>query len=541
MSHSKYDHAVQEPDQARAQRFLDRARVELALGNAAACRRAITDGLGAARGSSTPAEVGLLIVHAQLTAWDADEAATMAAARSAAALAGRVGAFRGRAEYVLAQALYLSNSKTCIRGFTRARSLAKREDDLDGELEAWFAEAVTLSMFGEAKRAISLLRALRAESSSTKKPMWQRQATWAEARTRWLAYGEIDNAIEAFRRLAKTRGLGLYRPQVLAELALAHADRGEIDLARAALARSNVVGADDTQWSRSINAYYQGEIDWADGQLTRGVQRIESDLDGGLPDNIAMGARSTRMWILFELGMPASDPALRVFAPFFTGAERENRAFGELAHGNIKRAEVELRAAARAWRGYIVRNELRAQWGAALLAIRQGKIGRAHDELLTVEERAAQLGLAPILARVRAALQLVPADRADDRPARSALTERQTEILRLARQGHRSRQIAVELGLSPRTVDVHIRSAMARLGAKTRLEAATLAAPAQPQRAARTGNPLLDLLVQGRTVTEAAAALGMSRRTANRRLAELRSELGVDTTIEAAAAVRQSG
>jgi DNA-binding CsgD family transcriptional regulator len=528
---------VQEPDQARAQRFLDRARVELALGNATACRRAITDGLAVVRGSSTPAEVGLLIVDAQLTAWGADEAATMAVARSAAALAARVGAFRGRAEYVLAQALYVSNSKTCVRNFARARSFARSEGDLDGELEAWFAEAVTLSMFGDAPTAISLLKALRETSSSTKKPMWQSRAAWAEARTRWLAYGEIDGAIEAFRRLSKTRELGLNRPQVLAELALAHADRGEIGLARTALARSRVVGADDTQWSRSIDAYYRAEIDWAGGQLARGVKRIETDLDGELPKYIAMGARSTRSWFLFELGMPARDPALRAFAPFFTGAERENRAFGELARGNIERAEVELRAAARAWTGYIVRNELRAQWGAALLAVRQGKVERAREELLTMEERAAQLGLAPILARVRATLQLVTADLAGGRRARSTLTERQTEILHLVRQGNSSRQIAVALGLSPRTVDVHIRSAMERLGAKTRLEAATLAAgPAQPRPAAApVGNRLLDLLIQGRTVTEAAAALGMSRRTANRRLAELRAELGVATTIEATA------
>ena len=417
---------MQEPDQARARRFLDRGRVELALGNAIACRRAITDGLAVARGSSTPVEVGLLIVRAQLTAWDADEAATTAAARSAAALAARVGAFRGRAEYVLAQALYVSNSKTCIRKFARARSFAKAEGDLDGELEAWFAEAVTISMFGDAANAIGLLRALREKSSSTQKPMWESQATWAEARVRWLAFGQMDNAVDAFRRLSKGRGLGLHRPQVLVELALAHADRGEIDLARAALARSRVVGADDTQWSRSINAYYQAEIDWADGQLARGVKRIENDLDGELPKSIAMGARSTRMWFLFELGVPAADPALRTFAPFFTGAEHENRAFGELAAGNIKRAEVELRAAARAWRGYIIRNELRAQWGAALVAIRQGKVERGRDELLALEERAAQLGLAPILARVRAALQRDLVERAGGRPARSTLTERQT-------------------------------------------------------------------------------------------------------------------
>lgn len=47
---------------------------------------------------------------------------------------------------------------------------------------------------------------------------------------------------------------------------------------------------------------------------------------------------------------------------------------------------------------------------------------------------------------------------------------------------------------------------------------------------------LLDALAEGATVTAAAAALHVSRRTANRLLADARSQLGVDTT---AAAVRR--
>jgi DNA-binding NarL/FixJ family response regulator len=52
---------------------------------------------------------------------------------------------------------------------------------------------------------------------------------------------------------------------------------------------------------------------------------------------------------------------------------------------------------------------------------------------------------------------------------------------------------------------------------------------------------LLALLAQGRTLGAAAAALGLSRRTADRRLAEARTALGVERTVEAVAQARRRG
>ena len=44
-----------------------------------------------------------------------------------------------------------------------------------------------------------------------------------------------------------------------------------------------------------------------------------------------------------------------------------------------------------------------------------------------------------------------------------ALTPRQREILQLAAEGHSSKEIAQQLGLSPRTVDAHRAQIMERL------------------------------------------------------------------------------
>jgi DNA-binding CsgD family transcriptional regulator len=57
----------------------------------------------------------------------------------------------------------------------------------------------------------------------------------------------------------------------------------------------------------------------------------------------------------------------------------------------------------------------------------------------------------------------------------------------------------------------------------------------------REARELLGLLAQGRTLGDAAAALGLSRRTADRRLADARAALGVERTVEAVAQARRRG
>jgi DNA-binding CsgD family transcriptional regulator len=52
------------------------------------------------------------------------------------------------------------------------------------------------------------------------------------------------------------------------------------------------------------------------------------------------------------------------------------------------------------------------------------------------------------------------------------LSRRELEVLRLAALGHTNREIAAELFLSPRTVDMHIRNTLTKLGCRSRVQAA---------------------------------------------------------------------
>jgi DNA-binding NarL/FixJ family response regulator len=121
------------------------------------------------------------------------------------------------------------------------------------------------------------------------------------------------------------------------------------------------------------------------------------------------------------------------------------------------------------------------------------------------------------------------------------LTGREHEILQLVAHGWRTRAISIQLGIAEVTVITFIRSARQKLGAKNRVQAAALAFDAPLEEAApliplgREQRRLVGLLASGSTVEEAAKALHMSRRTAQRRLADLRTQLGASTTAAAVA------
>jgi DNA-binding NarL/FixJ family response regulator len=56
------------------------------------------------------------------------------------------------------------------------------------------------------------------------------------------------------------------------------------------------------------------------------------------------------------------------------------------------------------------------------------------------------------------------------------LTEREQAVLALLREGHTNREIAAELYISPSTAGVHVSNILRKLGVRSRVQAATLAA-----------------------------------------------------------------
>ena len=121
-----------------------------------------------------------------------------------------------------------------------------------------------------------------------------------------------------------------------------------------------------------------------------------------------------------------------------------------------------------------------ADAGVALAAA--GDREKAIARLVAAYHTARALGARPLAALAAHELETLGEDvrrrlgRGAPRLGDAGLTRRESEVLRLVSKGLTNREIARDLFLSPRTVDVHIRNLLAKLGCRTRTEAARRAA-----------------------------------------------------------------
>lgn len=129
-----------------------------------------------------------------------------------------------------------------------------------------------------------------------------------------------------------------------------------------------------------------------------------------------------------------------------------------------------------AWRPLSRRDELRCRWAAGEAARRAGDATTALERLREAERQAQEHGMKPVLARIHRSLRLVGEHRSAPRVANGGLTAREREILALVGDGLTNPEIARRLGTSVSTVARQVATASHKLGARTRAQAATLAA-----------------------------------------------------------------
>jgi DNA-binding NarL/FixJ family response regulator len=128
-------------------------------------------------------------------------------------------------------------------------------------------------------------------------------------------------------------------------------------------------------------------------------------------------------------------------------------------------------AAAQAW------DALRCPYEAALARADTGEeqqLRRAHAELLALGATATAAVVARRL-RARGARGVARGPQARTARHPAGLTPREAEVLALLAEGLRNADIAARLHVSPRTVDHRVSSLLAKLGVRTRGEAAAAA------------------------------------------------------------------
>jgi two-component system, NarL family, nitrate/nitrite response regulator NarL len=187
---------------------------------------------------------------------------------------------------------------------------------------------------------------------------------------------------------------------------------------------------------------------------------------------------------------------------------------------------------------------------------------------------AMQLGVAGFLSKdqeldqVAAALDTIAADRmavtagSSPRPdpapgpqgptdLLSRLTPRETEVLRRIAAGQDTKTMVREMDVTTETLRTYVKNVLGKLGAHSRLEAAALASLGVPSGhnepdgdhpwlAALTPREreVLFYLMKGFGLNEVARQLHMSSRTVHTHLQNLRSKLGVHSTLEAVTLAR---
>lgn len=188
-------------------------------------------------------------------------------------------------------------------------------------------------------------------------------------------------------------------------------------------------------------------------------------------------ARAEAAWLRGDLSAIV-DEAREAFEVIMT-VDREEWARGELAlllwrAGALEKApgaiaEPYAMQIAGDWRGAADRwQSLGRPWEAAV-ALADSSNADDLRNALTILERLGDRALSP---RIAARLPQQRGPRASTRRNPHGLTAREMEILELIADGLRNNDIAERLFVSPKTVDHHVSAVLAKLGARTRGEAA---------------------------------------------------------------------
>ena len=353
----------------------------------------------------------------------------------------------------------------------RALTAARRTGEGEAEFAALSNLAFGLLLEGEAARADALAleaieraRALRLLAHERRFRCWHAGFAWHLGDPATAA-GEAEAMLAEALSPADRELAEPYWWHAMNDLGKGDVVRPHVE-DRLADAPADDDGAGDTLWALADIELAAGRPDAAERITTRYFERF--------------GRASTfvgivRAWAEFEQGISPTELAGSQL-PLVEGGPIEVAALTALFRGDAVGAAATFDRAAALWDGRHVRGAVRCRWAAAEALRRAGQLDEARDRLLQIEPEVERRQLNVLLRKIRRSLRLAGIHRAAERTTVGALTGREAEVLMLVAEGLTNDEIARRLGVGRPTIVRLIRSAQQKLGARSRTQAAALAA-----------------------------------------------------------------
>lgn len=309
--------------------------------------------------------------------------------------------------------------------------------------------------------------------------------------------GDWERATELCRSILGGDGPAIARMVASAELGLIHALRGETTRARPLLTEAVAFARSAEKLGLEFEAaaglarvdQLEGDEDAAADQARELVERCAASEERHYSVRAVRWAASLFASRGDRAGAGACADALAATAAATAGAEALAalaHALGELAilDGDHDRAAHQFRQALELLGPLSLpyeRAETQLRVSAPLAAA--GDREAAVEHLVDAYRTARKLGARPLAGKAAGELQQLgePVERrlgsrAAGELERGGLSRRELEVLRYVAVGRTNREIAKELFLSQRTVDMHVRNILTKLGCRSRLAAVTRAA-----------------------------------------------------------------
>ncbi|WP_285629966.1 ATP-binding protein [Actinoallomurus iriomotensis] len=360
-----------------------------------------------------------------------------------------------------------------------ARAMADRIGDHSALMHAYRCEADVLQSAGRYEQAAEAARhGLRtaAEAGLARTSGPTQAGNLAEA---LIALGRWDEATEVIDHvldLTPPPSLHAYLLVLRGTIALG---RGDLDLARTCTDYAREVFTRGTSYAQDHLLLVHLEVDLrlAQGRRPDAMRLVEQALT---TDEIETSPRY--LWPVIEAGARAGVTGL-------DGTAAALPVIGPVQRAHQLTFTAETRSPDRWDRVAAAWADLRQPYPQALALLRAAEVAAdagdralAQSHLSRAAAHADRLSAHPLRTRIDrlarlARISLTPANgsRAEDGQKRFDLTPREREVLDLIADGRTNRQIAEELFISVKTAGNHVSSILAKLGATSRLQAATTA------------------------------------------------------------------